>query len=58
MVIGLDKFKDYFKEYESCYLIIGGSACDIIIENGGFTSRATDDIDIVLIIEALTPEFV
>lgn len=58
MVIGLDKFKDYFKEYESCYLIIGGSACDIIIENGGFTPRATDDIDIILIIEALTPEFV
>ena len=58
MVIGLDIFKDYFKEYESCYLIIGGSACDIIIENGGFTPRATDDIDIILIIEALTPEFV
>jgi len=58
MVVGLDKFKDFFKEYEGCYLIIGGSACDIIIENGGFTPRATDDIDIILIIEAITPDFV
>lgn len=58
MVIGLDKFKDFFKEYTDCYLIIGGTACDIIIEEGGFRSRATDDIDIVLIIEAITPEFV
>lgn len=58
MVVGLDKFKDFFKEYEGCYLIIGGSACDIIIESGGFIPRATDDIDILLIIEALSQEFV
>jgi hypothetical protein len=58
MVTGLEKFRDYFKEYDDCYIIIGGSACDVIIEEGGFTPRATVDIDIILIIEALTPEFV
>lgn len=57
MVVGLKKFKEYFQEYTENYLIIGGTACDIIIEGGGFVPRATDDIDIVLIIEVLSPEF-
>lgn len=58
MVIGLDTFSQYFKDFQNSYLIIGGTACDLIIEEAGFTPRATDDIDIMLIVEALTPEFV
>jgi hypothetical protein len=58
MVVGLNTFSEYFKEFQNSYLIIGGTACDIIIEDAGFTPRATDDIDIILIVEALTPEFV
>lgn len=58
MVVGLDKFKNFFQEYTDKYLIIGGTACDIIIEGGGFVPRATDDIDLILIVEALSPEFV
>lgn len=58
MVIGLDKFSEHFKAYQDCYLIIGGSACDIIIEGAGFVPRATMDIDIILMVEALKPEFV
>lgn len=58
MVVGLDTFSEYFKEFQNSYLIIGGTACDIIIEDAGFIPRATDDIDIILIVEALTPEFV
>ncbi len=58
MVVGLEKFSDYFIEHQDCYLIIGGTACDIIIEEIGFTPRATDDIDVILIVEAFTPEFV
>ncbi|MEY4805122.1 MAG: hypothetical protein RL331_1643 [Bacteroidota bacterium] len=58
MVIGLSIFKDFFKEYQDTYMIIGGTACDFLIEDAGFEPRATDDIDMVLIVEALTPEFV
>lgn len=58
MVVGLETFKEYFKDYQDCYLIIGGTACDIIIEAAEFTPRATNDIDVILIIEAITPEFV
>jgi hypothetical protein len=58
MVVGIDKFKEYFKEYADNYIIIGGTACDIIIGNAGFVPRATQDFDIILIVEALKPDFV
>ena len=58
MVVGLNTFREFFKDFPECYLIIGGTACDIIIEEAGFVPRATDDIDIILMIEALKPEFV
>ncbi|MFA5296693.1 MAG: hypothetical protein WC389_00630 [Lutibacter sp.] len=58
MVVGLYAFSEHFKDFQDSYIIIGGTACDIIIEEAGFTPRATDDIDIILIVEALSPEFV
>lgn len=58
MVVGLDTFSAHFKDFQDSYIIIGGTACDIIIEEAGFTPRATDDIDIILIVEALSTEFV
>jgi hypothetical protein len=58
MVVGLDTFSVHFKDFQESYIIIGGTACDIIIEDAGFVPRATDDIDIILIVEALSPEFV
>ena len=58
MVRGIKKFKEYFTGYERNYIIIGGTACDILEENAGQQPRATKDIDIILIIEALTVDFV
>ena len=58
MVRGLDVFKKYFEQYPDNYVIIGGTACDIIIEEAGFTPRATKDIDIILVVEALNSAFV
>ncbi len=58
MVIGIDKFREYFKDVSDSYIIIGDTACDIILEDAGFTPRATKDIDMILIVEALKPEFV
>ncbi|MDD3898415.1 MAG: tyrosine-type recombinase/integrase, partial [Syntrophomonadaceae bacterium] len=39
------------------YAIIGGTACDLLMSEDGLDFRATRDIDIVLIVESLTPEF-
>ena len=58
MVRGLDIFKKYFEQYPGNYVIIGGTACDIIIDEAGFVPRATKDIDIILVVEALSSEFV
>ena len=57
MVKGLDVFRKYFADYEEQYVLIGGAACDIIFESNEVNFRATRDLDMVLIIEALTPEF-
>nr|NQU93750.1 hypothetical protein [Bacteroidota bacterium] len=58
MVRGLDIFKKYFEAYPDNYVIIGGTACDIIIDEAGFVPRATKDIDIILVVEALSADFV
>lgn len=58
MVRGLDIFKQYFRQYPNNYIIIGGTACEIIMDEAGFVPRATKDIDIVLVVEALSTEFV
>ena len=57
MVIGLESFKVWFGGYENQYAIIGGTACDLLMAEEGIDFRATKDIDLVLIVEALTPEF-
>lgn len=57
MVNGLSKFRETFEGFEGQYIIIGGTACDLIMQNEGLPFRATKDIDMVLIVELLTPEF-
>lgn len=57
MVKGLNIFREFFSGYEEQYVLIGGAACDIIFESNEVSFRATKDLDVVLIVEALTPEF-
>lgn len=57
MVQGIDKFREYFREYQEQYVLIGGTACDISFERAADDFRATRDLDMVLIVEALTKEF-
>lgn len=57
MVKGLKLFKEYFKDYKDQYVLIGGAACDINFEDNAASFRVTKDLDMVLIVEALTPGF-
>ena len=57
MVKGIDSFKNWFQGYEEQYVIIGGTACDILMTNEELSFRATKDIDLVLIVEALNADF-
>lgn len=57
MVHGLEKFKEYFVDNKNQYVFIGGTACDILMDELGAPFRATKDLDMVLIIEALDSSF-
>ena len=57
MVRGVEKFKEYFRDYAGQYTFIGGTACDIILGNLGEDFRATKDLDMVLILEELSEQF-
>ena len=58
MVNGLEHFKRHFAAYTDQYVLIGGTACTIIMQEAGFDFRATKDLDIVLYVEALQEHFV
>lgn len=58
MVVGLDIFTEHFKEHTEHYTLIGGSACDQHFEQRGVAFRVTKDLDIILVVEALSDEFV
>ena len=44
MVIGIDSFREKFKDYTDYYTIIGGTACDILLSEADLSFRATKDI--------------
>jgi len=58
MIKGLDKFQAHFNEYRNSFVLIGGVACHEWLASQGLPFRATKDLDIVLIIEALDQSFV
>lgn len=57
MVSGFTKFKEKFQGFEDQYVVIGGTACNLLMENEDMSFRATKDVDIVLIVESITAEF-
>lgn len=57
MVRGIDSFREWFQGYEDHYAIIGGTACDLLMTDEGLDFRATKDIDLVLIVEAVDAAF-
>ena len=57
MVRGLDIWKEYFTAYSDNYVLIGGAACYWYEEEYGQNPRATKDLDLILVVEALSAEF-
>lgn len=58
MIRGLDLFRERFRDYEESLILIGGAACDDWFTRQGLNFRATKDLDIVLLLEAVNPDFV
>jgi len=55
---GLDIFGKHFSAFRDHYVLIGGVASWLTMDEVGLPFRATKDLDIVLVIEALNAEFV
>ena len=59
MMDGLDKFREYFQDFKDNYVIIGGLASYLLLDDAGFDmARATKDIDLVLSVEAPNDRFI
>lgn len=54
---GLNKFQETFEAYSDNYVIIGGTACEITMTGTAVRSRATHDIDMIVIAEKMTADF-
>lgn len=57
MVRGLDIFSQWFKSCSDQYVLIGGTAASLTMQEFGIPFRGTKDLDVVLHLEALRPEF-
>lgn len=56
-VIGLDLFQERFADFQDAYILIGGAACELWFAEQNLEFRLTKDLDIVLILDRLTQEF-
>lgn len=58
MVVGLELFRERFRSFQGLFVLIGGAACDAWFGRQRLPFRATKDLDIVLLAEALDESFV
>jgi DNA-binding ferritin-like protein (Dps family) len=58
MVKGLEAFRKHFEAHAGRYILIGGTACDVRFAEKALEFRRTKDLDIILVVEALTDDFV
>ena len=56
-VNGLDLFAEKFKDYTDNFIIVGGTACSLAMTDVGIDFRATNDIDMIVIVEELSIAF-
>ncbi|MDA0350549.1 MAG: hypothetical protein O3C20_24490 [Verrucomicrobia bacterium] len=58
MVRGLEVFKTHFSACSDYYVLIGGTAATVLMEEAGLEFRATRDLDVVIMVEAVDALFV
>lgn len=58
MLTGFDKFSEMMQSHKEQFVVIGGTACEAALEQTGLTRRATKDIDMVVVIEELSADFI
>ena len=48
----LGRLREAFAGFEEFYTVIGGTACQIVVSSRGGEFRATQDLDLVVIVDA------
>lgn len=51
---GLEKFKEYMSGFRSHYVVIGGLATVLTLEDRNLPARATKDVDMIIICQPET----
>lgn len=54
---GIELFRETMAGFEGCYALIGGSACELLLEQQGERFRATKDLDIVILADNVDEAF-
>ena len=54
---GLERFREAFEAYSDNYVIIGGTACEMVMSGTAVRPRATHDIDMIVIVEKMSTTF-
>ncbi|MCD8286079.1 MAG: hypothetical protein LUD50_02485 [Clostridia bacterium] len=57
LVKGLNQFVKYFKDFADNYIIVGGTACTVIMDIHDDDFRTTKDIDMIIVAETLSASF-
>lgn len=58
MVKGLNLFRERFRPFQGLMTLIGGAACDEWFTTNGLTFRATNDLDLVIMMDDVDPAFI
>lgn len=56
-IVGLDKFLNHLHSHSDCYVVIGGIATRITLEDAGLEARVTKDFDVVLLADGTNAQF-
>ncbi len=57
IVYGIQKFKEYFKDFSDKYIIVGGTATALYLKEQSLDARITKDIDMILISDNLDSNY-
>ena len=49
IVEGIERFREAMQGFEGCYVLIGGGACSLLLDQQGVDFRQTRDLDIVVL---------
>lgn len=55
---GIERIREYLGAFNGNYIIIGGTATNIILDANSIMGRATHDIDMIVVCEAMSADYI